>query len=881
MKEPIGSKSYILNTSRIFESDIELAGERALNLSHLAKIGAPVPSGFVITSKVFDDFLFANNLIAQISEINSYLVRGRIDARKAQSLIQTLIMKGNFPNLILEMLYRAYNLLVADKTVSLSLLSSALNPQLKESLVKIEDKLVIATDFDDFLIKIKKVWLYLFKDEVLEYRINSKYKGVISTAIVVNKFVQPDVSGTAYTLSVDNANPDIVELRAVYGIEHNAVYKENFMDRYLYQRSTEQLLTKTVNKQSWMLVLKNTKLEKLPLAQTRQKGQKLNDVQIMSLAKISSNLKSHFKNELKIDWQFQAGKFTFTNLARLREQEILDARKFLSPSEQSTKQKKSAAVIANPIDEHFHLQPLDKLTKVLYGNGNNKGIIYGRIRLIRSNADLQKVQGVNILVLKKPLRNMGLKQVRYRGLIIETNFDANSLELPVISGATDASSLLLENEIITLDTNTGNIYLGAGYVPVAAPVAEKIVDKFRPETVNAKEITVTMQRPVTGGIFKARVPQPISQNQDWLPQQLPEPQELAQPQEWQNPQELRDLHHQQKLQQPQLQQGGGSQQPQKSQQRQKSQQEEIQELSKSQELARPQTRQIDDEWYLKPPVYKDLLKNLESGSEYWQIINPENPLVLEKTNGVYYKVSEILKILDVDPYELIRNKPLQRKFVEFCALYLEQFKSSQQILLVLDIGANAKETLSEEGLLDLQIDIVKHLRNKLGLRNVSVILPDIRNEKELASMKKLITANGLRRSATFGVYCELASPLAVISVQKIINDGTDGLILDLDKLLINLAAEDNYRLSPEITEFITEVIEKISTTTVPLYLLADGVSLTDDNIEKLIESGLIRFIFPEAKIKELSPILANIEVKLLTKKPAKKGRKKKSINYGY
>lgn len=840
MKESIGSKSYILNTSHITENEIELAGDRALNLSNLSRIGAPVPNGFIITSKVFDDFLFANDLISQISNINNQLLRGQISLEKADTLIQEMVLQGNFPNLILEMLYRSYNLLVADKAVSLSLYPSSLNPHLKESLDGIGKELVIASNFDDFLIKVKRIWLYLFKDEVLKYRIDHKYKGVISIAIIVNKFIQPEISGSVYTLSIDNANPDMVELRAVYGVEHDVVYRENFMDRYLYQKSSEDIVLKRVNKQKWMLVLKDTKLEKLSISQTRQKTQKLNDIQIINLSKITSNLKNHFRNELKIDWQYQTGKFTFTNLSRLREQDVLDARKFLSLSNQTQKPDKPANVITNSLDEHFHLQPIDKLTKVLYGTGNNKGIIYGRVKIIRSNSDLDKVQGVNILVMKKPMRNMALKQVRYRGLIVEDIFNTKSIDPPLISGASDATNLLLENEIVTLDTNSGNIYIGAGYLPVVHATAEKIVDKFRPETVNTKEITITMQRPLTTGIFKTKPTQSNTPNQEWLPQEK----EIL-------PQEIQSM-------------------------------ESIQVESGSQTQIQTNSQaQINEEWYLKPPVYKDLLNNPESGSEYWQIINPENPLVLEKTKGIYYRISEILKILDVDYYELVRNKPLQRKFIEFCSSYFEQFESSGQILIVLDIASGARETLAEEGLLELQIDIIKYLRNKLGLKNVSLILPDTRNEKELASMKKLITANGLRRSATFGVYCEVSSPLAVISVQKIINDGVDGLILDLDKLLVNLAVEDSYRLSPEITGFVTEVVEKISASAIPVYLAVNNVSLTEDNMEKLIESGLIKFIFTEAKIKELGLILANMEVKLLTKNTTKKGRKKKPIQYGY
>lgn len=839
MKEPTGSKSYILNTSRVGETELDLVGERALNISSLAKIGAPTPNGFVITSKVFDDFLFANNLIAEISNINSHLVRGLISSKKSQLLIKNLIAQANYPNLIMEMLYRAYGLLVTDKTIPLQLFPSALNPQLKESLFKAEKKFFVVEDFEGFLNGVKRIWLQLFTAEVLDYRVQTKYKGIISTAVVVNRFVQPEIAGTAYTMSVDNANPDLVELRATYGIAHDTVYTENFPDRYLYQRSTERLVAKTVNKQKWMLVLKNSKPQKLSMAGSRQKEQKLSDLQIINLAQIASRLKSHYKNELKIDWQFQSGKFIFTNLSRLREQEILDARKSLIPQIDSKQGKSTPSLAANPITENFQLQPIDRLTKVLHGAGNRKGVVYGRVKHIRNAADFDSVQGVNILVLKKPTRNMSLKQIHFRGIIVENNLDEAAVETPMISGVANASSLLLENEIVTLNTDTGDIYLGAGRLPVVPPIVEKVVDTLRPETVNTKEITVTMQRPVSTGIFK-----PVAQNDSgetvWLPEQQPYPFDAVEDQT----QEIFPEHKE----------------------------DPIAPVSTS--------RQIDEEWYLKSPEYKDLLKFSEGGCEYWQTVNLENPLLLDRTKGVFLYLSQIVKALDVDAYELTRNKPLQKKFIEFCARYLEQYSPSQQLLVVCDVVPDSRKTLEHEGLFELQLDIVKHLRNKLNMRNVSVVLPDIRSEKELVSMKKLVTANGLRRSATFSVLCEVVSPLAVISVQKIIDEGVDGLVINLDKLLQNLTSEENYKLTSEVTEFVVDVIKKINTTTVPVYLGAKDIALTDDHLEKFLESGAFRFVFPEGKIRELGPMMSNMEVKMLSKKSAKKGRRKKEINFG-
>lgn len=832
-------RNYILNITQITESELDLVGDRALNLSYLTKLGAPTLKGFIVTSKVFDDFLFANNLIVQISEINAQLERGNISLAQAEKLIKNLIIEAKFPNLVYEMLYRAYDLLVAGKAMKISLHLSFLNAELKESMSRKEGKLIIADNFDNFLIQLKNVWLDLFTQDVLEYRLSNSYKGVISTAVVVNKFIQPEISGTVYTLSIENANPNIIETRAVYGTEHDTVYRENFVDRYLYDRNTEELVHKVVSNQKWMVVVDGLELGFLPLAPIRQGVQKLADNQILSLSKISSNLKTHFKNELKIDWQFQAGQFIFTNFSRLREQDIINARQLLLQLKPGDKLKKISKEERFSFNKDPYLQPLDKLTKVLSGEGNNRGLVYGRVKLIQNAIDLQKVKGDTILVLSKPLQNLAIKQVKYKGVVVENDFESDKLELPVIKKAKDAFNLLLENEVITLDTDSGAIYLGAGYLPVIQNKTESQIDTIQANMSSTSQIKLTMQKPARGSIFKNVLEQRESLELDWLPQE----------------EDSSNFHV--------------------------IGQDNKDALLNGEESTSIITNSLQEEWYLKNPVYKPLVNEIESGNEYWQIINLENPVVLENTKGVYFRLNQIIKLLDIDLYELIRNKPSQRKFIEFCLNYFKQYESSSQVFVNLDMSMRDDSMDKKDELLEIQIEIVKYLRNKAGLRNISIVLSEIDNERELTKAKKLITANGLRRSSTFSLLVELSSPLSIISVQKLIDSGVDGLVLDLDKLLISLAVDNTHNLTPEISEFISGVVSKINMSAVPLLILVDEILLTEDNLEQLVKSGIIKFIFPEAKIRELGVILASMDIKLLSKNTSKKGRKQKPINYGF
>lgn len=820
MSDLSASKSYILNINQVDESELDLGGEKAVNLGQLARLGAPVLAGFIVTSKVFDDFLFANNFISQIGEINRQVARGQLAPAKAENAIGRLIMSGGFPNLTEEMLNRAYSLLSNGNKITVSISFSAVNPQLKESLKAGQNIELLADSYEMFLERLKLSWTALFSKEAIKSRLEKKYKGILTQAIVVNKYQQPEVSGDIYTLAVDNADPSITEIRAVFGYNYPGL-KMTFNDRYLYEKSTEEILEKFKNEQEWMLVAKGGRFEKVAIAKSRKENPKLTQSQILKLAKTTTKLKEYFKNELKISWEFHGGKFVFTEMTRLTEQDLLEARTLLTTNPQNTKKRDDA-------NQGFKLQPLNDLTAVAVGNGNNKGVVYGRVKIIRNQKDLESAQGINILVCPKVFRGLDLSLVRYRGLIIENILKYDESELPAVSGVEDATNLLLENEVVTMDTSTGKIYLGAGYEPVNRTMEEVNVTAVEPASKNLNTIHLSMHRPLTQGIYKRTGLKQEETESQWLPDTVVQTSQTNLG--YENPQ--------------------------------------IQTLS----------NKIEEEWYLKKPILKgDEIIDENTSFGYWQMFNISDPVALSGTEGVYVSLGSIMQALDLDKYELSRNKPLKLKFLNFCAEYFESFLDMKQIALLLDINKTAKETLSEENVLDLQLEIVKFLRNKSNLKNISIILPDVRTEKDLITMKKAVTSIGLRRSSTFNIFIEIASPLAAISLRNMVEDGLDGMIIDLDKFLFALYEEEKYRMTEEVTEFLVDMIQKVTRTSAKLLLAANKVVLNDDDLKDFVKAGLSNFVFPDRKIIELGGIISNIEIKNLTTK--KKGRKQKTINY--
>lgn len=104
---------------------------------------------------------------------------------------------------------------------------------------------------------------------------------------------------------------------------------------------------------------------------------------------------------------------------------------------------------------------------IAQGVGIGKGTATGRVRIIKDESDLLKVTGDDILVAENTGPEMVEAMMRARGVITEEGGLSShaaivglNLNLPVIVGVREATSLLEEGTLITMDTARGVIYKG-------------------------------------------------------------------------------------------------------------------------------------------------------------------------------------------------------------------------------------------------------------------------------------------------------------------------------------------------------------------------------------------------------------------------------------
>lgn len=103
----------------------------------------------------------------------------------------------------------------------------------------------------------------------------------------------------------------------------------------------------------------------------------------------------------------------------------------------------------------------------------------------------------------------------------------------------------------------------------------------------------------------------------------------------------------------------------------------------------------------------------------------------------------------------------------------------------------------------LEIEAIKQVRNKLGYKNLQLMLPFVRTVEELIEIKKLLSTYGLTRKGSFEIYLMVEVPSTVIMLEKFIDVGIDGISIGSNDLTMLTLGVD--RDNEKITHLYNEL----------------------------------------------------------------------------
>jgi pyruvate,water dikinase len=174
----------------------------------------------------------------------------------------------------------------------------------------------------------------------------------------------------------------------------------------------------------------------------------------------------------------------------------------------------------------------------------------------------------------------------------------------------------------------------------------------------------------------------------------------------------------------------------------------------------------------------------------------------------------------------------------------------------------------------MELEAIKIVRNKMGHKNLWIMIPFVRTVEELIAVKKIINAAGLERSSTFKLWMMVEIPSNVIMFEKFIEVGIDGVSIGSNDLtmLIMGTDRDNAEVAPEFNEMypapvwaFEHVVKTAHKHGVTASMCGQAVSTYPELVRNLVSWGVTSVSVSPDAIDATRKLLAQAEKELLNK----------------
>ncbi len=455
------AEKYIVWLSEISKDDIAIAGGKGANLAEMYNIGLPVPPAFIVTAYAYKTFLEYNKLNDKIKQLLS-----NIDYENTQMLEETtakireLIVAGQIPEEMQQEIVEAYEILssnipkvdkiekqinelfkTAQEPCFTAVRSSATAEDLLTASFAGQQETYLNVKGNDALLEaIKKCWASLFTARATYYRHKKGFSHEQTLiAVIVQKMVNSEKSGVMFTLEPLTNDKTKIVIEAVFGLGEGIVSGSIEPDYYLVDKNTLEIVKKKIGYKKIEFTRDsaghNIKKE-LPAELANE--QVLSKTEIKKLAQFGIMLEQHYGWPQDIEWAIEQGNIYIVQT------------RAVTTTEKHVKAEKIEAKI------------------LVSGLGASPGIAVGKVKIIHNLDELSKIQAGDVLVTK--MTNPDMVPVMMKSAAIVTDeggitchaaIVSRELGIPCVVGTRNATQVLKDGMIVTVNGSEGIVYEGA------------------------------------------------------------------------------------------------------------------------------------------------------------------------------------------------------------------------------------------------------------------------------------------------------------------------------------------------------------------------------------------------------------------------------------
>ena len=464
----------VLWLSEISKDDVSIAGGKGANLGELLRNEIPVPNGFVVDSRTFVEFIEKTGIKDDIIKILENLnVEDTEQLNEASKKVREIIESAEIPEDIKKEIKKAYRQLCEEEgeEVYVAVRSSATAEDLPDASFAGQQETYLNVKGEENVVEmVKKCWSSLYTPRAIYYRIQKGFRHEdVSIAVVVQKMVNSEKSGVMFT-SHPVTGEKIAVIEAVFGLGEAIVSGIVTPDTYVYDRTERKLKEVKIGDKKLMMVRQNDKTVEIELG-NKAKERVLSDEEIERLVEIGEIIEEHYGHPQDVEWAIEKGKIYIV-------------------------QSRPITTIGEKGEKEGELEEGEILVK---GLGASPGIGVGKAKVIFSEDEISKVEEGDILVTTMTTPDMvpAMKKAAAivtdeGGMTCHAAIVSRELGVPAVVGTKNATKVLKDGMIVTVDGDKGLVYSGALRVE-KKEVEEKVA--LAPQIITATEVKVNISIP--------------------------------------------------------------------------------------------------------------------------------------------------------------------------------------------------------------------------------------------------------------------------------------------------------------------------------------------------------------------------------------------------
>jgi len=459
--------------------DFDSVGGKGASLGELTAAGLPVPPGFTVSAETYRSFLEETGIEAELFDAVDVDPNDSAALASAAEHAQELICETAMPESTRSSILTAYDDL-DDGAASVAVRSSATAEDLPDDSFAGQQETFLNVDRSRLLDAVRDCWASLFTQRAIYYRNKKGFDhDVVNIAVVVQRMVDAERSGVMFT-SHPTTGDDRVIIEAAWGLGEAVVSGAVSPDRYVVDRETGEVLDVTVSTKKVMHVRDEETGETIErqVPEDRRDERVLTEADLERLVDLGATVQAHYGGPQDVEWAIGEGDADVDprgDLFLLQSRPITTIDDEHSTDDASTAGSAGGGATAGDasvgsadggaVESESGDEDVGEVA--LTGFGASPGTVSGTVRIVRTLDHLDRVGEGDLIVAEMTTPDMVPAMERAAGIITDeggmtshASIISRELGVPAVVGTGDATEVLSDGDVVTVDGDKGTVRRG-------------------------------------------------------------------------------------------------------------------------------------------------------------------------------------------------------------------------------------------------------------------------------------------------------------------------------------------------------------------------------------------------------------------------------------